>query len=303
MSPLNDMMKQELQGIGETLFDEPMSRYTSIRIGGRADALVYPKNLEELEAILAFSRKRELPVFILGAGSNLLVRDKGIRGVVLSLVKGFGSIRREGPQLLYVEAGVGLPRLVDYAAEQGLSGLEPLAGIPGNLGGALTMNAGTSSGDISQVAQSVTFLQRDGRLQTWPREKIRYGYRESHFPTHSVILSARLELKTSTTEAVTERVRADRAKRTETQPLNVPNLGSVFKNPKKGFAGHLIEESGLKDVRVGGARISPKHANFIVNEGEATARDVLALIGLVRDRVKEKFGLLLETEVCIVGEE
>ncbi len=308
-------MKQELQSLcGTVLFDEPLSRYTSIRIGGPADALVYPKTIEEISALVEWAQKKKLPLFILGAGTNLLVQDKGIRGVVVSLSQGFHRIEIEkndgNEATVYAEAGVGIPRLVDFTAEEGLAGVEPLAGIPGNLGGALAMNAGTPDGDIGGAVTSVTFLGFSPKhpkpiLQTWSHEEIRFGYRESHFPRGAILLSARLKLRPLSSEIVRGRVQKYRSDRVESQPLTVPNLGSVFKNPqeKKLFAGQCIEEAGLKSVRVGGARISPKHGNFIVNEGGAKAKDVLALVGLIRDKVKEKFGVLLETEVRVVGEE
>lgn len=307
-------MKNQLREIsGSVLFDEPLSQYTSIRIGGPADALVYPKTIEELTEIVRFARANALPLFVLGAGSNLLVRDKGIRGVVVNLSQGFGRIeieREDADQVfLYAESGAGLPRLVDFAAEEGLAGLEVLSGIPGNVGGALSMNAGTRDGDVSQTVESVTFLapakKEAPSLTTWTKEQIRYGYRESHFPKGAILLSGRFRLSRLSSEIIRGRIQKQRAYRLETQPLNVPNIGSVFKNPagKKLFAAKLVEDTGLKDVRVGGARISPKHANWIVNEGGANARDVLTLIGLVRDKVKEKFGVLLETEVRVVGEE
>ncbi len=301
-------IKEALKTICESVsFDEPLSQHTSIRVGGPADALVSPKTIDELQNLLAWSRKNRLPVFVLGAGSNILVRDKGLRGLVISLSRSFGQIRLENDGKdnveLYVEAGVGLPRLVDYTKEEGLTGAEVLSGIPGNLGGALMMNAGTKDGDISQLVLSVTFLDKEGKLKTWSKEEITYSYRESHFPKGAVLLSARLKFAKRSSELIQGKIQEYREYRLETQPLNVPSLGSVFKNPEKKFAGNLIEETGLKNVRVGGARISPKHGNWIVNEGGATAKDVLALIGLVRDKVKEKFGVLLETEVRVVGEE
>lgn len=303
---MDEKIKEDLRQIGgAVLFDEPMSRYTTIRVGGPADALMYPKTIEELQSIVRFAKAHQLPLFVLGAGSNLLVRDQGMRGIVLNLSQGFGQVRVEENSILYVEAGVGVPRLVDSASEEGLTGLEPLAGIPGNVGGALAMNAGVPDGEISDHVLTVTFLDKDGRLQTWEKEKIRFEYRKSHFPTGSVILSARVQLVRLASELIRGRVQQYRSQRVEGQPLNVPNLGSVFKNPrdKKLYAGKLVEDAGLKSIRVGGARISSKHGNFIVNEGGAKAKDVLALIGLIKDKVREKFGISLETEVRIVGEE
>lgn len=309
---MNEGVKQQILQVCEgARFDEPMSRHTSIRVGGPADALVSPKTIDDLAAVVQLAAKAKQPVFVLGAGTNLLVRDHGIRGVVVSLSEGFTKVEVEGEQdgrvSVYAEAGVGLPRLVDFTAEEGLSGLEAVSGIPGNVGGGLVMNAGTHEGDLSQTVVSVTFLEKDGRLTTWPKDKIRYGYRESHFPRGAIVLSARFALTRMASELVRGKIQKHRAYRLETQPLNVPNIGSVFKNyeegKKKMFAAKMIEEAGLKDVRVGGARISSKHANWIVNEGGATAKDVLALIGLMKDKVKEKFGILLETEVRVVGEE
>jgi UDP-N-acetylmuramate dehydrogenase len=307
---MTENMKTELQKLcGTVLFDEPLSKYTTVRIGGPADALVYPKTVEELTFITAFARKNKIPLFVLGAGSNLLVRDLGIRGIVVSLSQGFNQMKVEEEGVVYVESGVGIPRLVDFTAEEGLTGVEPLAGVPGNVGGALMMNAGTPDGDISDKLVSVVFMDKEGRLITWKKEQVKFGYRESHFPKGAIVLSCRLALSRMASEKIKGKIQGYRAKRVETQPLNVPNLGSVFKNPptnqkaKKLFAGKLIEETGLKDVRVGGARISLKHGNFIVNEGGAKAKDVLALIGLIRDKVKEKYGILLETEVKVVGEE
>lgn len=310
-------MREELKNLcGTVYFDEPLSRLTTIRVGGPADALVYPKTMDELAILAQFANKSRLPLFVLGAGSNLLVKDKGIRGIVVSLSQGFNKItvenEKDGEVILYAEAGVGIPRLVDFTAEEGLTGLEPISGIPGNLGGVLVMNAGTPDGDISNTVMSVTFFEKDGRMTTWDKERIKFSYRESHFPKGAIILSARLQLTRLASELVKGRVQKYRVQRIETQPLNVPNLGSVFKNPmpkssrgseKKLFAGKLIEEAGLKDIRVGGARISPKHGNFIVNEGGAKAKDVLVLIGLIKDKVREKYGVSLETEVRIVGDE
>ena len=306
-------MKEALKEICRQIyFDEPLSQHTTIRVGGAADVLLYPQTIEELTHIVLLARKNKTPLFVLGAGSNLLVRDKGIRGLVVSLSRGFSTIRlerEEGDQaLLYSEAGVGVPRLVDFCAERGFSGVEALAGIPGNMGGVLFMNAGTPDGEIADVVTHVTFLDREGKLVTWSREEVKFSYRASHFPRGAILLSARLSLTHQEVSQIQEKVRSYRQRRVDSQPLQIPNLGSIFKNPKKEkgkglHAGKLVEEAGLKNIRVGGARISPKHGNFIVNEGGATAKDILALMGLMRDKVKEKFGVTLEAEVKVVGEE
>jgi len=296
-------MREEIREISrEAFFDEPLSRHTSIRIGGPADALLYPATVEETTGLVGYARRKKIPYFLMGSGSNLLVRDKGIRGIVISLVRGFGTLRREGESILFAEGGVGLPRLVEFTAEEGLSGLECLAGIPGNIGGALTMNAGTPEGAIGDAVESVTLIDREGRVQTWPRERAGFAYRESRFPPGSVLIACRLKVTPSTKEKVRERIRKSLQKRVETQPLNVPNLGSVFKNPssEQGSSGQLIEKVGLKGKRIGGAMISERHANFIVNVDSARATDVQELIHLAQERVVENFGVSLEPEIRII---
>lgn len=303
---MTEEMKSEIQKLGtQVLFDERMDHYTTIRVGGPADALLYPASLEELEHLVLFSKKQKIPLFVFGAGSNLLIGDQGIRGLVVNLQK-FSRLtveqRTDTEAVIHAEVGVGMPRLVDLTAEQGLHGLEGIAGVPGNVGGGLAMNAGTREGQIGDAVLTVSFMDKEGKLQTWSREDIGFGYRTSHFPKGAILLSARFGLTPSTPELVKEKVKKMREARVETQPLNVPNLGSVFKNPPGQHAGALVEEAGLKGVRVGGARISPKHGNFIVNEGGATAREIKVLIGLMKDKVKEKFNVTLEPEVRFVGE-
>lgn len=303
---MTEEMKSEIQKLGtQVLFDERMDHYTTIRVGGPADALLYPASLEELEHLVLFAKKQKIPLFVFGAGSNLLIGDQGIRGLVVNLQK-FSRLtveqRTDTEAVIHAEVGVGMPRLVDLTAEQGLHGLEGIAGVPGNVGGGLAMNAGTREGQIGDAVLTVSFMDKEGKLQTWSREDIGFGYRTSHFPKGAILLSARFALTPSTPELVKEQVKKMREARVETQPLNVPNLGSVFKNPPGQHAGALVEEAGLKGVRVGGARISPKHGNFIVNEGGATAREIKVLIGLMKDKVKEKFNVTLEPEVRFVGE-
>ncbi len=320
--PLSEV-KEELKAIASKIyFDEPMSRHTTIRVGGAADALVYPQSVDEILSLCRWAQKKGIPYFVMGAGSNLLVRDHGIRGLVLQLGNALGEMRIESEEeeesVLHVDAGVGMPRLVDFCAENGLRGLEPISGIPGNIGGGLMMNAGTPEGEISEHLLDVTFIdmtrqgrnaEEKGKIVTWEKERVQFSYRTSHFPKGAVILSARFSLHKHSSEKIRGVIQKHRQYRLETQPLNVPNLGSVFRNPtdtkkkKKVSAGQLIEEVGLKGVRVGGARISEKHANWILNEGGAKAHDVIALIGLIKDKVKEKTGVVLETEVKIVGED
>jgi UDP-N-acetylmuramate dehydrogenase len=302
---IRDSFRKELKG--ELVFDEPLARYTTVKIGGRADGLFYPADPEDLSRALKLCRAHEVPYFVLGNGSNLLVRDGGIRGLVIRLNRCLNNFKVEGKVeddiLLVAEAGVQLPKLVEFSRQNGLSGLESLYGIPGTLGGALVMNAGTREGEIGPRVVDLTVMEASGEIKTYSEKRLDFEYRALRIPRSEVVLRVTLRLPPAEPEKVGEKIGFFQKRRHETQPLDQPNMGSVFKNPPKRFAAQLIEELGLKGVRVGGARISEKHSNWIVNEGGATARDVIALIGLVKDKVKESAGIRLETEVKIVGED
>lgn len=294
---------------GKVLFDEPLSSYTTIRVGGPADILAFPSSVEEVQQLLLLADEAHLPVFVFGWGSNLLVRDGGIRGLVINLSEGLREITRlesdQGDRVqIKVGTGIKIPGLLDKLIKEGLTGMEFMAGIPATIGGALWMNAGTPEGEIGQVVHSVTYLSKKGRLHTVLRKDCGFSYRHSDFPAGAVLVEAVLNLHRGDPEQIRSAIDAKKSRRVETQPLNLPNLGSVFKNPsKRQQAGRLIEDAGLKSIRVGQARISAKHGNFIVNEGEAKAKEVLALIGLIKDKVKEKCHVRLETEVRVVGQD
>jgi len=301
--------EQELQSLvkGELRLQEPLRKHTTIQVGGPADAYLLPADLDELKNILAFAESRRVPWIVLGLGSNVLVKDGGIRGIVLRLHKTLNrfTVLDESAEeiLIEAEAGLPLPKLVEWSRQQGLSGFEHLYGIPGSVGGALWMNAGTRQGEIQESLRSLTLLSLQGELLTYPRSKLKFEYRHLALPVRGVIAKASFALKKSDPVQVQEKIAAYQKRRQETQPLEYPNVGSVFKNPPKGFAAQIIDELGLKGVRVGKARISEKHANFIVNEGGACARDVLVLIGLIKDKVKEELDLRLELEVKVLGED
>jgi UDP-N-acetylmuramate dehydrogenase len=289
------------------LFEEALSAWTTIRIGGPAEMMVFPKTQEELTQLIILLRAEKSPYVILGAGSNVLVRDGGVRGVVICMNKAFGDIRvqekKDDKVFLEVGCGVMIPKFLDYCSSQGYAGLESLWGIPGSIGGALFMNAGTREGEIGHYVSRLNILTREGKLKALTGDMIEYRYRGIKLQRGTVIVSAIIELAQSTPEDVKEKQKKFINHRVETQPLKWPNLGSIFKNPESGYVAEMIEEAGLKDTRVGGARISPIHGNFIVNEGEATAKDVLALVGLIKDKVKEKYKVSLETEIKVFGED
>lgn len=311
---LSQTEKQRFKEIfGEGVqFDLPLGPYTSIRIGGSADALVWPSGEEELQKALALAKDLKLPVFVLGKGSNTLVRDGGIRGLVVSLAKGFKKfgIAKENGRHVWVEAQGGVPtqQLVRWCAEQGFSGFECLAGVPGTVGGNIFMNAGTYLGEIAELIEEVRWCDGKGKIQTWPKEKLEFQYRKSALPPSAVVMEARLKLEKGDPKELEKKIREIFEKRGMRQPVEIPNLGSVFKNPAAGRAPkkkawELVEEAGCRGVRVGGARVSEKHSNFIVNEGNAKAKDVLILINMIREKVKQATGILLETEIKVIGED
>jgi UDP-N-acetylmuramate dehydrogenase len=278
---------------------EPLSRHTSLRVGGPADALVRVDTRSELESAAELCARHETPLFVLGGGFNTLVRDGGIRGVVLRLA-GLRAIERHGTRLR-AEAGVTHTQLTRFAAQAGLAGLEFGVGIPGTLGGWLAMNAGTREREVKDVVTSVEWLAGAAR-SAQPRAALRFAYRKFERPAGAILLGAAFELEPDDPAAIRARMRAQLEARRATQPVDQPSCGSVFKNPPGDFAGRLIEAAGLKGLRCGGARISELHANFIVTS-QATASDVLALIERARAAVAAQFGVSLETEVQIAGED
>ena len=296
---------------GRKEFARPLAPFTSLRIGGPADALVRLDTLEALRHLRAIASEHAIALFMLGGGSNLLIRDGGIRGIVVLLRGVFRSYRVEpysstaAPAVAHIHVGVGYPlsRLALQLARQGWSGLEFAYGIPGTLGGAMVMNAGTHLGDMSRVLVTARMLLSHGRVQEWPASALGLRYRGSSYPPDAVLLGATLRLRQGEREQIEAVMHESYARRQRTQPLSQPNAGSIFKNPPGTAAGRLIEALGLKGSRIGGAMISPVHANFIVNVGHATAADVVALMAHVQERVRAVYDVVLEPEVHLVGEE
>lgn len=281
---------------------EPMKKHTTFRIGGPADYYLCPHSIEELQKILQICRENKMEFFILGNGSNLLVSDKGYRGAVIQLWKNFSDIVKEG-NTITVKAGALLSKVAAEALEEGLAGMEFASGIPGTMGGAVMMNAGAYGGEMKDIIKEVTVLTKEGEILILSKEEMNFGYRTSVVKEKGyVVISVVLQLKKGDREEI-RRVMDDlKERRVTKQPLDMPSAGSTFKRPEGYFAGKLIMDAGLRGFSVGGAQISEKHCGFVVNKGDATAADVLGLIGEVQKRVQEKFGVALEPEVKFLGE-
>lgn len=301
MKSLKHIFEKHLPGM-LLLEAEPMARHTTFRIGGPADLLAQPSSEEELLLAMKLAEEQDVPVTVVGNGSNLLVRDGGIRGLVLLLGERFSGVSVEGEEI-FAQAGATLAKLSAVAQRAGLAGLEFASGIPGTLGGGVAMNAGAYGGQLSDALVSASVLE-DGAVRDFSREDMQMGYRTTRILKRGgIVLSARFRLTPDAPEAIGMRMRELNARRREKQPLELPSAGSTFKRPEGYFAGALIEGAGLKGVQLGGAMVSVKHAGFVVNVGGATARDVLELIVHIRKTVRAKYGVELETEIRVLGED
>lgn len=292
----------DVLGSGRVLFDEPMSSHTTFRIGGPADIFVMPESYEQIGAVLKLCREEQLPYFILGNGSNLLVSDSGYRGVIIQMDRNMEEIRLEGNEI-HACAGALLSSIAAAARNASLTGFEFAAGIPGTLGGAAVMNAGAYGGELKDVLKEVTVMTGEGEIRTIPAEKLEMGYRTSIIKTAGyLVLEAVISLEKGDQEEIRATMKQLSDKRTEKQPLDYPSAGSTFKRPEGYFAGKLIMDSGLGGYQMGGARVSEKHCGFVINAGGATAGDVRALMDHVICTVQEKYGVTLEPEVKFLGE-
>jgi len=286
---------------GRILFDALMRQYTSIKVGGPADSLLFPKDVEELRKLVRFGRKKKIPLLILGKGTNLLVKDDGFRGWVVCLTQGLKKIEQKG-DVVEAEAGLPLQRLVQFTVQKGLTGLEPFFGIPGTVGGGLAMNAGAWGGELKDFLLSMTLMKDNGEVVERSRQRLKFSYRTLDLPPFWIILKGRFQLEKGKKEEILEKVRSYSEMRKRTQPLDYPSAGSIFKNPKEGPAGKWIEEAGLKGCRMGQAMISDRHANFIINLGKATAEEIINLMEMVERKIYEEKGIFLEREVRVVGD-
>ena len=282
--------------------NEPMYRHTTFRVGGPVTLMALPRSVEELSTAVSLAREAGIEPFFLGRGSNLLVADRGAEAFLIKLAGGLDRLELLGENSLYVGAGVTLAQAAVFALEHALTGLEFAHGIPGTLGGGVFMNAGAYDGELSQVISWADVLDETGRRFRLEGPDLELGYRTSVFSRKPwVVTGARLDLTPGDPAAIRARMNDLAQRRRSKQPLDLPSAGSTFKRPAGHFAGALIQEAGLKGVRIGGAQVSEKHAGFVVNTGGATSDDILSLIRLVRDTVLEKTGVLLEPEVRMLG--
>lgn len=283
--------------------NEKMNRHTTYKIGGACDYMLLPENDEQVVGIVKICAEKQIPLYVVGNGSNILVKDGGIRGVVMKIASKMSDIKINGNRI-YVQAGALLGSVVKTAYENSLSGLEFAIGIPGAVGGAVTMNAGAYGGHMQQIVKKIRVCDRCGNIYEINKDDIDFGYRHSIVRDKNlIVLSCELELQCADKESIKEKMELLSAKRRSMQPLSLPSCGSVFKRPEGQYIGKLIEEAGLKGTTVGGAQVSMLHANFIVNTDNATADDVLKLIDTVKKRVFEVFDIQIETEVIVIGED
>lgn len=293
---------QKLLGEAKVFVNESMASHTTFRIGGPADYFVKPETVEELAAVLKLCKEEEIPYFILGNGSNLLVGDKGFRGVVIQLYKNFDGIKIEGTKVT-AKAGAMLVRVAKEAGRAGLSGLEFASGIPGTIGGAMVMNAGAYGGEMKDVVTAVTVLTKEGEVKILTGDEMNFRYRGSVVEDEGlIVLEAVMELKEGNVEEIQARMDELTVQRKTKQPIEFPSAGSTFKRPEGYFAGKLVQDAGLRGFQVGGAQVSEKHCGFVINAGGATAADVMSLMQQVSDKVNEEFGVTLEPEVKRIGE-
>ena len=284
---------------GRVAFGATLRDYTSFKIGGPADVLVEPADVDDVRRLVVQARAAKVPLFVVG-GTNLLIRDGGIRGIVVSLSK-LRDIREEADAVLYAEGGVGMPTLIGYAIRRSLAGVEWAAGIPGTVGGCLVMNAGTRLGEMKDAVKGVRLVAANGEVRDLPAASIRFRYRRASLPK-GIVVGVWLQLRSGVRADIARIVKDYLHYRKDTQPLAMPSAGCVFKNPPQDSAGRLLEATGLKGMRIGDAEVSTKHGNFIVNRGHARAADVIGLIHKIRRVIKQKAGVRLDLELKIVGE-
>ncbi len=290
---------------GEVRFDEPMSAHTSLRIGGPAEVMAFPEDPVSLKNILLSANREQIPVFVFGGGTNLLVQDGGIEGLVISL-KAFNRIdfARETDDkkaVLFAGAGAMLSSLISFSQKNGLAGIEALAGIPGYLGGAVYMNAGSFGVEIKDVLVCIAVMDMNGEISILNKDQLNFSYRSSNLPESLMILSANIALNRDNPDDISKRIKEFLQRKRDTQPLGDSSAGCVFKNPEGNAAGRLIDAAGCKGMRIGNVEVSAVHANYFINKGGAACRDFIELMDKVKVRVRKHSGVILEPEIKIVG--
>lgn len=302
---LGTFMYDYIEGIiprERILLEEPMSRHTTFKVGGEAKCMLLIEKEEELIRLIPYLNRIEQDYFLLGNGSNLLVGDRGYRGIIMKLGEGMNKIAVEG-ECIRVQAGALLSQTAVAAKDAGLSGMEFAAGIPGTVGGGIVMNAGAYGGEMKQITRSVKVMDQEGKILILDNDTMEFGYRTSIIKNRPfVVLEVELQLKAGNKEEIQLKMEELMEKRRSKQPLNFPSAGSTFKRPEGYFAGKLIMEAGMRGYRIGGAQVSEKHCGFIVNAGKATAADIREVIEEVQERVKKRFNVMLEPEVIFLGD-
>lgn len=284
-------------------FAEPMKNHTSFKIGGPVDLMVQPENINEIKTVISYCKQQDISFFVFGLGSNILVRDRGIRGIAIKIGNKLKDVYISG-QEVYAQAGIRLTELARHVAANALSGLEFAEGIPGSLGGAVVMNAGAYDGEIKDIVFEVEAIDSAGQIKIFERNELDFSYRKSVFQKNRlIVLSVRMKLKEGKKDEIHSKMKEFARRRRERQPLEYPSAGSVFKRPEGFYVGPMIEQLGLKGYKIGGAQISDKHAGFIINSGNAKAEDVLNLIKFIQEEARKRFDVDLQPEIRVIGEE
>lgn len=293
---------EEIVGKDKVKYNEKMSKYTTMRVGGPCDCVVFPDEISKIKEVIDFCKNENITFFVIGNGSNLLVKDEGIHGVVIKLGHRFSKIELDGEYIL-AYAGATMPALSQLAKKNSLKGLEFACGIPGTIGGGVKMNAGAYGSQISDILYEVTYMDEKEEIKTIKNKDCSFGYRKSIFTINPnyVILSAKFKLERGNIDEIENKMKENSLARKAKQPLEYPNFGSVFKRPEGYFVGKLVDDAGLRGYKIGGAQVSTKHTGFIVNVDNATCKDVLDLIGYVQTAVYNKFNVKLTPEVIIIG--
>lgn len=282
-------------------YNEPMKKHTTVRVGGPCDCLVLPENIDEIKNIILYAKENDIKYYVIGNGSNLLVADEGVKALIIKITNKFSKVEVNGEEII-AYAGASVPYVSLVAKQNSLTGFEFACGIPGTIGGGVRMNAGAYGGEISQIFVEATYLDGKGDINTIKREDMEFSYRHSFFSDNSdsIILSVKFKLQKGNIDEISKKMEENSKSRKEKQPLEYPNFGSVFKRPEGYFVGKLVQDAGLRGYTIGGAQVSQKHTGFIVNKGDATCSDIVALIKHIQKTVYEKYGVSLKTEVVFI---